>query len=105
MGDVWKVRRRQEVFGFSSEGWVGLAERGMLTEGDGVVLRRRQRVYGCEDYPWGDISRAMNRVVGTNGGRAGGTGSTTVGGSESGTPASGSGASESGSSDSSPLGG
>ena len=67
MGDVWKVRRRQEVFGFSSEGWVGLAERGMLTEGDGVVLRRRQRVYGCEDYPWGDISRAMNRVVGTNG--------------------------------------
>ena len=67
MGDVWKVRRRQEVFGFSSEDWVGLAERGMLTEGDGVVMRRRQRVYGCEDYPWGQISRAMNRIAGTAG--------------------------------------
>ncbi len=67
MGDVWKVRRRQEVFGFLSEGWVGLAERGLLVEGDGVMLKTRQRVYGCEDYPWGEISRAMNQIAGAAG--------------------------------------
>jgi hypothetical protein len=33
-------------------------------------LLKRQRVYGCEDYPWGEIHAALSRVFG-NGKNAG----------------------------------
>lgn len=80
MGDVWRVRRRQAVLGFpGGEGW---AEK-MMGDGEGLVYRRRQRVYGCENYPWGEISAVLKRLRGEGGEDGGGTasGEEAVGGS------------------------
>ncbi|KAJ4286359.1 hypothetical protein N0V88_008065 [Collariella sp. IMI 366227] len=66
---TWRLRRRQAVFGCPGRVW---AEEGkvMLDKGDvrleggeGLVLLRKQRVYGAEDYPWGEIHAAMQKVV------------------------------------------
>jgi hypothetical protein len=62
----WRLRRRQGLCG-ACEGGLGGGDR----EGDkrlkgrrGVMLLRKQRVYGAEDYPWGQIYEALRRVFG-----------------------------------------
>ncbi|KAK4038626.1 hypothetical protein C8A01DRAFT_37395 [Parachaetomium inaequale] len=75
---VWRMRRRQVLFG-GCEGLWGVEGKGMMTVGDerlvrggeGVVLLRRQRVYGGEDYPWKEIHEVVRRVFGVGGGGAG----------------------------------
>ncbi|KAL2135132.1 hypothetical protein VTI74DRAFT_9725 [Chaetomium olivicolor] len=66
---TWRLRRRQVLFGCPGRVWgeegSEMLERGggELDGGEGVVLLRRQRVYGAEDYPWGEIHQAMMRVI------------------------------------------
>jgi hypothetical protein len=49
------VRNRQGVLGVVPVGGLGAGGR--------VVLRRRQRVYGGEDYPRDEIVESLNRCV------------------------------------------
>ncbi|KAK1833415.1 hypothetical protein QBC39DRAFT_401229 [Podospora conica] len=65
---VWRMRRRQVLFGGSGGLW-GEEGKGMMSRGD-----ERLKVYGGEEYPWGEIHEAIRRVVGT------GVGVTGVGG-------------------------
>ncbi|KAK4096390.1 hypothetical protein N658DRAFT_362154 [Parathielavia hyrcaniae] len=68
---AWRVRGRQTLFGCSPGGlglW-GVEGREMLEKGaealgggEGVVLLRRQRVYGAEEYQWGRILEEMMKV-------------------------------------------
>ncbi|KAK4141459.1 uncharacterized protein C8A04DRAFT_14063 [Dichotomopilus funicola] len=53
----WKKRRRQMVFGAHQR--LFEAEDGVQP---GVVLLRRQKVYGVEDYPWREINLAMRQA-------------------------------------------
>lgn len=63
---TWRLRRKQLLFG-GQENWglwgneEGASEIG---EGKGVVLLRRQRVYGSEDYAWGEIYSATRKAFG-----------------------------------------
>lgn len=67
---TWRVRRTQVLFGCLGGVWDGApgpeGEGGAegVEGGEGLVLLRRQRVYGCEDYPWGVIHAALRRVFG-----------------------------------------
>jgi len=67
---TWRMRRRQVLFGCHAQVWgeegAGLIRceegSGLLRGGEGLVLLRRQRVYGCQDYPWKEITEAMSRL-------------------------------------------
>jgi hypothetical protein len=68
---AWRMRRVQVLFGCVGEVWAGAEGGGEvksggrgLEGGEGVVLLKRQRVYGCEDYPWGEIHAGLRRVIG-----------------------------------------
>jgi hypothetical protein len=39
-----------------------------LKGGQGVVLLKRQRVYGAENYPWVEIRKALRKVFGDEAG-------------------------------------
>jgi hypothetical protein len=39
-----------------------------LKGGQGVVLLKRQRVYGAENYPWVEIRKALRKVFGDGAG-------------------------------------
>ncbi|KAK4119799.1 hypothetical protein N657DRAFT_693430 [Parathielavia appendiculata] len=73
---MWRVRRRQTLFGCSPGGlevWTedgrGVLERGAeaLGGGEGLVLLRRQRVYGAEEYQWGRMLEEMQKVMSLDG--------------------------------------
>ncbi|KAK4153782.1 heterokaryon incompatibility protein-domain-containing protein [Chaetomidium leptoderma] len=77
---TWRMRRQQVLYG----GWAPLwgpdgtemlkrGEEVLVRGGEGVVLLRKQRVYGCEDYPWGEIREALERVFGRGSGGETGT--------------------------------
>ncbi|KAK3897916.1 heterokaryon incompatibility protein-domain-containing protein [Staphylotrichum tortipilum] len=55
----WRLRTRQAIFGAVEDWW----ERGGFGEGNGAVWLERQRVYGAEDYPWGEMQAAFQRAV------------------------------------------
>jgi hypothetical protein len=68
---AWRMRTAQVLFGCVGEVWAGAGGGGVVKGGGGgLVLLKRQRVYGCEDYPWGEIHAALSRVFG-NGKNAG----------------------------------
>ncbi|KAK3680438.1 hypothetical protein B0T22DRAFT_375253 [Podospora appendiculata] len=56
---TWRLRNRQEIFGGLSWG-----DPGVVSEGPGgeVVLLKRQRVYGAEDYDWRAIMDVVRRA-------------------------------------------
>jgi hypothetical protein len=45
---TWRLRRKQVIFGFDS----------IVPDGKSVILLRKQKVYGAEDYDWKAILRA-----------------------------------------------
>lgn len=57
---TWRLRRRQDIFGF--QGWGIPIQEGEFGEGGDVVLLRKQRVYGAEDYDWKGIGAAMVKI-------------------------------------------
>ncbi|KFY32521.1 hypothetical protein V493_00111 [Pseudogymnoascus sp. VKM F-4281 (FW-2241)] len=65
---TWRVRRRQVLFGSLGSLWTEegadliRSDVDLLKGGEGIVLLKKQRVYGCEDYPWKDIYEAFTRV-------------------------------------------
>jgi hypothetical protein len=71
---TWRVRNRQVLFGCASGGLGLWGEEGreilqkggeeVLKGGEGIVSLRRQKVYGCEDYPWGRMRAAVDEVMG-----------------------------------------
>ncbi|KAK4135995.1 hypothetical protein BT67DRAFT_229024 [Trichocladium antarcticum] len=61
---TWRVRRRQVLWGGLERWGDVIGGMGGVGEGQGVVLLRRQRVYGAEDYPWKEINSAMKKVMG-----------------------------------------
>ncbi|KFY47142.1 hypothetical protein V495_02079 [Pseudogymnoascus sp. VKM F-4514 (FW-929)] len=69
---TWRVRRRQVLFGSLGSLWgeegVDLIRSGvdLLKGGEGIVLLKKQRVYGCEDYPWEKIYEVLTRVFRDN---------------------------------------
>ena len=59
MGDVWIVRGRKGLLWFpGEEGWAAK----MMGVGEGLVWKRRQRVYGGDGYPWGGVSEVFKRL-------------------------------------------
>ncbi|KAH6844507.1 hypothetical protein B0I37DRAFT_164623 [Chaetomium sp. MPI-CAGE-AT-0009] len=69
-----RLRSREVLFGGHGGLW-GEEGKEMIREGDqrlkggqGVVLLRRQRVYGAEDYPWAEIREALRKVFGDRAG-------------------------------------
>lgn len=77
---AWRLRRREQIFGFQglaedileelrSSG--GCSSVGQDGEGEGhVVYLEKQRVYGAEDYDWGAIHDVAKRIEGNGAGEA-----------------------------------
>ena len=57
---TWRLRKRQDIFGFQP--WnTPISEADF--DGDGeVILLKKQRVYGAEDYDWQGIGAAMRKI-------------------------------------------
>ncbi|KAK0669843.1 hypothetical protein QBC41DRAFT_318965 [Cercophora samala] len=56
---AWRLRRRNVLFGCPELDARGIMTREEAWSGDGMAVLRKQRVYGCEDYQWPDIWKAM----------------------------------------------
>jgi hypothetical protein len=50
---TWKIRTKQPIFGYQS----------ILPDGEFVVLLKKQRVYGAEEYDWATIGKAGDQPI------------------------------------------
>jgi len=61
---TWRLRRREEVFGCREFGELGLLGDGVEsgTRSGDIVLFKRQKVYGAQDYDWKSISEVIGVI-------------------------------------------